>query len=98
MRLLFAQVGNRTRGWGAIGHFVALWQEFYAVLLVFYAKHLKLTTLGFSRCPDRHNFVIYHSWSEGLVLKSAAVYVYLVKSGYLLAGFRQVRCEASSQK
>jgi hypothetical protein len=25
--------------------------------------------------------VIYHSWPVGLVLKSAAVYVYLVKSG-----------------
>ena len=62
----------------------------------FISKQIKLDYTWLQSLRQRQNFVIYHSWPVGLMLKSAAMYVYLVNSGDRLASNLQVRCQVCS--
>ncbi len=47
----------------------------------FISKQIKLDYTRLQSLRQRQNFVIYHSWPVGLMLKSGAMYVYLVNLG-----------------
>ena len=62
----------------------------------FISKQIKLDYTWLQSLRQRQNFVIYHSWPVGLMLKSGAMYVYLVNSGCRPAEILQVRCQVCS--
>ena len=62
----------------------------------FISKQIKLDYTWLQSLRQRQNFVIYHSWPVGLMLKSGAMYVYLVKSGGRSAVDLRVRCQVCS--
>jgi len=62
----------------------------------FLSKQIKLGYTWLQSLRQRQNFVIYHSWPVGLMLKSAAMYVYLVNSGSKATPNFRVRCQVCS--